>query len=409
MNLLLLGGVLLAVAPADTLVLASREYHAALAEWVDFRVEQGHVVQIVEPAVSADLVREQIRESAGGGALRYVVLIGDAPVRQEAGAANAAPGTAPIPYVSSRVNVAWGGAPHIASDNVYADLKGDSAPELSVGRIPCHTAEELRAYLRRVIREERQPLDEQAPRVTVVASSGRFTPFIDSVIEATARQVFRQLIPPRCEVCAIHTTPTSEFYPKTPFRSALLDGLRSRSVAWVYLGHGNSRGLDRLVDEPGQPQMLTHEDLAQLVDGPHPTVAALIACQTGCLDAPEECLAERMLLSPGGPLAVIASSRVSMPYGNSVLGIEMLNLMFRRPLCAGDLCAEAKRRALIEQSDLPLRKTVQQIGLGTSPNPSLLPVEVEEHIQMYNLLGDPLLRVGVETKEASAEREDTPD
>lgn len=409
MNLLLLGGLMLAVAPADTLVLAPRDYHAALEEWVAFREQQGHVVRVLEPAESAELVKRQIGQAAESGVLKHVMLVGDAPARTAARTASLSAGETPIPYAPARVTVAWGAQPHIAADNLYANLTGDASPELSVGRVPCHSSEELRAYLSRVIRYERQPPDQQTPRVSVVASSGRFTPFIDSVIEATARQVLKQLIPPQCEVCAIHTTPTSEFYPKAPFRSAVMDGLRQQSVAWVYMGHGSPRGLDRLVDEPGQPLMLAHADLSLLSDGPHPAVAALIACQTGCIDGPEECLAERLVLSPGGPLAVIASSRVSMPYGNSVLGIEMLDLLFKRPQCVGDLCAEAKRRAMQEESDLPLRKMVQQIGHGTSPNPAMLQVEVEEHVQMYNLLGDPLLRVGLEMKKASAGREGTPD
>ncbi len=390
--------LLLSVTPAlaapvvDTLVVAPVEYQESLTEWLAYRRSQGRTILLAEAPESAEALRALVKRTAESGGLRYVVLVGDAPALGPKGLSRRAVGTVPISYAAAVMNVVWGSAPHIATDNSLADLEGDAAPELAVGRIPCHSPGELQAYLLRVLRHERSAAPP-TPRVTVVASAGRFTPFLDSLIELTANQALRQLIPSDCEVAALHSSPTSIHFPVSPIRQALLAGLSQQGLAWIYLGHGSPRGLDRLVDEPGMPCMLAYEDLASLREGPCPTIAALIACDTGCIDGAEECLAERLVLCPGGPLAVIASSRMSMPYGNSVLGIEMLSCLFNQHECVGDFFAEGKRRAMKTNPELPLRAAVEQIGLGVSPTPDMLQEEVVEHVRMYNLLGDPLLRV----------------
>jgi hypothetical protein len=60
----------------------------------------------------------------------------------------------------------------------------------------------------------------------------------------------------------------------------------------------------------------------------------LIACYTGAIDARDDSLAEELVLDEQGPIAAIAATRVTMPYGNTVLGCELLRAAFtdRLPL-----------------------------------------------------------------------------
>lgn len=368
---------------ASVLVLSPVEFQPSLRRWSEFRESQGWRLQIAAPAGDAAAVSRQIADAARQeDGLSCVVLVGDTAQ------------ASPTAYRRSVVSRVYSGEERIATDNPFADLDGDHAPELAIGRIPCRSAAELAAYLERVIAYE-SDAKPQPSNLNVVASPGRFTPFIDAMIEFTAEQALRQLTPKESQLKAIYNSPASPHFPKTPFRDALLTKLREPALAWIYMGHGTARGLDAVEPVRDAPRILHCRDLPR-TDTPTtgPVFAAMLACETGRIDA-EECLAESMVLCPRGPLAVLASSRVCMPYGNSVLGIELLSCLFEpnQSTSLGECVREGKRRALRDDSELPLRKSVRQIGLGLSPNADLLGQEVVEHVQMYNLLGDPLLRV----------------
>jgi hypothetical protein len=125
----------------------------------------------------------------------------------------------------------------------------------------------------------------------------------------------------------------------------------------------------------------------------HP-LAVLMACFTGAFDAPVECLAERLLVQPGGPVAVLAATRVSMPYGNTVLGYELLRATFTgHEETLGRTFLQAQRAALNERAYDTTRKSLDQLALGLSPQPVDLVAERREHVQMYHLLGDPLMKM----------------
>ncbi|TWT77047.1 hypothetical protein Pla123a_24760 [Posidoniimonas polymericola] len=376
---------------AGVLVLSPVELQPGLQRWIEFRTGQGWEVTTAAPLNSAEAMAGQIAAAAKQSeSLACVVLIGDAAAPHTRLAA-----ASPTAYRPSVVSGVYSGEAHIATDNPFADLDGDDAPELAIGRIPCSSPAELAGYLDRVIAFE-SALEPRPTNLNIVASPGRFSPLIDSMIEFTAEQALRQLTPTGSELKAIYNSPASPHFPKTPFRNALLAGLREPALAWVYLGHGSTCGLDRVEPRAHAHRILHCVDLPRTdAPTPGPVFAAMLACETGRIDAPAECLAESMLLCPRGPLAVLASSRVCMPYGNSVLGIELLNCLFEpgKSESLGECVREGKRRALRDDSKLPLRKSVRQIGLGLSPNADALDQEVVEHVQMYNLLGDPLLRV----------------
>src|SRR5262249_14299834 len=101
-------------AAQDVLVVAPKDFHAALADWKAYREKQGLAVTVAEP--SAD-VAAQVKEVHGksGGKLRFVVLVGDADklpcaTRKRQGAAIVGMGDA---------------EPDIATDDPFADLDGD--------------------------------------------------------------------------------------------------------------------------------------------------------------------------------------------------------------------------------------------------------------------------------------------
>src|SRR5436190_3566671 len=72
--------LLLAAEPLqpDAVVVAPREFLSALQPWVEHRQQQGHRLAYLANGGTAVEIRAGIRKAAAGGALRYVLIIGDA-------------------------------------------------------------------------------------------------------------------------------------------------------------------------------------------------------------------------------------------------------------------------------------------------------------------------------------------
>jgi hypothetical protein len=418
-------------APPDTLVVCPVEFRPALVEWEDARREQGHEFTIIEPPATAERLRAAIREESKSGRLKYVVLIGDVPgrgtdYRRTAAIHAAGPGAAraanarttiPTNYVRAKVNVRWGSDAHIASDIPYADVDEDGAPDLAIGRIPADSPAEVAAILRKSIDYERQCDDSSwERRVNIASGKGGFGAVTDALVEAAARQVIQQNVPACYETQ--HIFPGSmDASGRTPtsFAACAREQLSAGSLAWVYMGHGRATELDRVRTPTGSESILSIGDVPKLRCGGHSPLAVLVACSTGEMDAPRDCLAEELLKAEEGPVAVIAATRITMPYGNTVLGCEMLRACFRdRPEHLGDVLRLAGRRTLTPATDDYLRTSLDSLATGLSPQPADLEGERREHVLMYHLYGDPLLHLrygetgGAETSGAqsvSAEEE----
>jgi hypothetical protein len=123
-------------------------------------------------------------------------------------------------------------------------------------------------------------------------------------------------------------------------------------------------------------------------------IACFLACYAGAFDQRRDCLAEEMLRSSGGPVAVLCGSRVTMPYAMSVMGSELLHACFVDHCeTLGDAMLSAKRRMM--QADHPsrLRQSLDAAARALSPTAGQLEAERAEHLDLFNLLGDPLLRL----------------
>jgi len=366
------------IACADTLVVCPQYLRAALSPWETYRRGQGHELTVIEPPLSSAELADQVKSAARAQQLRYVVLVGDVDV-------------VPTAYAKAKVNILWGSEPTIATDQPYADLDGDARPDLAIGRIPADTPAELQAVVRKLLRYERSASDGSWRRqLDVVAGVGGFGVVTDAMIEASARSVFQQVVPANYTVRRLKTDP-----------DATCNQISAGSLAWIYLGHGLPTMLDVAATPRGPRPILAVDDVPKLRCGANGPLAVLVACYAGAIDARSDSLAEELTLSERGPVATIAATRVTMPYGNSVLGCELLRATFRdSPGTLGDIWLRAQRNALsaTNPSD-SLRKSLDAVALGVSPPPADLAAEREEHVVLYQLLGDPLLRLNFPTAE----------
>jgi hypothetical protein len=347
---------------------------------------------IVDAPDSAAELQAVIRRVAQAGRLKSLVLIGDVP-RAAGNASTGGRASVPTNYVPAKINTRWGSEPTIATDIPYADIDGDATPDLAVGRIPADSPDELAAVIRKVIRYERQATDLACgKRLNVVAGAGGFGAVTDAIIEAAGRQVMQQVVPADYEV--EHLSAKSNPAMPADLRESVRRQLSEGALAWIYLGHGLPTELDRTRTPAGNAPILSVDDVASLRCGEQSPLAVMIACYTGAMDSPRDCLAEELTLAEDGPIAVMAATRVTMPYGNTVLGYELLRACFQdRPAALGEVLQRAQRRTLQDSATDAMRPSLDSLAQGLSPPPVDLAAERREHVWMYHLFGDPLLRL----------------
>jgi hypothetical protein len=200
----------------------------------------------------------------------------------------------------------------------------------------------------------------------------------------------------------------------------VIDRLNEGCAYWVYIGHGDEYSL---VSAPNRPSSRSHTvfsagDARRIQPVGGPSIALFLACRTGAFDKRHDCLAEELLRAPAGPVAVIAGSRATMPYAMAILGQGMMVEAFEnRRRTVGEVFLHAKRRLLPPASDrrvglatfvavsrafqlipadvipVSLRMAALRIVRSLGTLPSDLMQERAEHVALFNLVGDPLLRL----------------
>ncbi len=377
---------------ADTLVLCPQAFQAALQPWVAYRQQQGHRVLIVTPSGSSFAIQQQIRQVAAIHPLRNLVIVGDA--TNDNGQGKLA--TVPTDYKIAMVNVQFGGEPDIATDNSYADVDSDGNLDLTLGRIPVDTPEQLTQFIDKVIAyETKSDFGLWRRKINLVAGTGNFIPVIDSVIANTSKRLITDLIPACYETSMTFTNWQSTYCPD-PRRlsSCVVDRLNEGCLFWVYIGHGLPDCVAPM--EAGRFTFPVFDNQiarrAQTADGS--PIAVFLACYSGAFDLKKDCLGEVLVCQPRGPVACLCGSRMSMPYGMATLSYEIMNEFFAQEHSTlGEVILSAKQKVAANKIDNEYRQMIEDLGQTFSPRADLLPLERHEHLLMFHLLGDPLLRV----------------
>jgi len=395
--------LLITAAPADgpdTLVVCPVEFREALEPWLRYRDKQGHHIVVVANDRSAVGIRKTIREVAESGSLKQVVLVGDADPAA-AHDLNVRRRSVPSHLAKAKVNVQWGSEPEIATDNWYADLDDDIVPDLAIGRLTADTSDELTQMISKIMSYEQQSAQGMwRRRVNFVAGVGGFGKVVDSVLEMATKKFLTEGIPASYCTSMTYGSWQSPFCPDPRrFHQQSMDRFNEGCLFWVYIGHGQRHYLDRVRVPGGHHHIMSNEDADLLRSAEGSPIAIFLACYTGAFDDRRDCLAEEMLSRTGGPVGVVCGSRVTMPYAMAVMSNEMMDQYFNhRCETLGEVVFKAKRKLAIddkEDSDgqNETRQTLDAIARVISPSPKLLHEERAEHLLLFNLLGDPLLRL----------------
>ncbi len=374
----------------DTLLVCAPDLIAAARPWVEFRTEQGHQIAIVSGAATKLQIKQEIVRLARTAGLQSVVLMGDAPVANQKTSLHVE-----THRVESNVIRKWGAEPSFPTDNYYADIDDDGLPELTIGRISADSPEALDGIIAKIIAYERSPnFNTWRRRVNFIAGVGGFGMLADSILETTAKKFITDGIPAEYRTSMTQASWRSPYSPDPRlFQAQTIERMNEGCLAWIYLGHGQKRGLDYYrVPDGGLPIFSTRE-VPQVASRAGSPIAVFLSCYTGAFDIEPDCLAEELLESTGGPVAVIAGTNVTMPYAMTVMGNAMLRELFdSRRATIGEVMLHAKRE-LGKPTEGQPRGLVDQLAKVISPDPDLLDEERAEHVQLFQLIGDPLLRI----------------
>ena len=379
----------------DTVVVCPQPLQAAMRPWFAHRIRQGRKIGVISDTAAPDRVRAGIRAAAEGGKLTHVLIVGDDHPDRKSND-NLAGITVPSAKIDAKINVRWGSEAHIATDNWYADLDDDLAPDVAIGRITADAPEELATIVGKIIAYENSA--DYTPwrrRVNFIAGVGGFGMVADSIIDMATKKLITGHIPSGYQTSMTYASLTS---PYCPDPRQLPDTAIARHnegcLFWVYIGHGQRRWLDYMrVDRSAFP-IMNVDHVGEMEAASGSPIAVFLACYTGAFDEREDCLGEEMLASPKGPVAVVCGSRVTMPYANAVFAQSMLEQCFdHEHATLGELLLHAKRETLTGKGGGDTRELLDAIATAISPNKEELDVERAEHLALYNLLGDPLLRL----------------
>lgn len=377
----------------DTLVICPQPLHAALRPWLEYRMAQGRKIGVLSDCDSPGRIRAGIRAVAAGGKLTHVLIVGDDhPDRQTDDKLRAI--TVPAAKIDAKVNVRWGSEPQIATDNWYADVDDDQTPDVAIGRLTADTPQDLAVMVKKIIDYE-QSTDNSMwrRRVNFIAGVGGFGVVADTILDMATKRFITGEIPAGYQTSMTYASLNSPYCPDPRRLSATaVARCNEGCLFWVYIGHGQRRWLDWMrVGRRAYP-ILNVDDVADMHSAAGAPIAVLLACYAGAFDGREDCLSEAMLAAPRGPVAVISGTRVTMPYANAVLAHALLQQCFAHDHATlGGLLLYAKREAAGGPDGEGTRQLLDALAAAISPNKDQLDAERREHLNMYNLLGDPLL------------------
>jgi hypothetical protein len=214
-----------------------------------------------------------------------------------------------------------------ASDEWFVDFSDDNQPRIAVGRLPARTMQEADAMIAKIIKYRKtSKSDSWNRRALLVADENDSFEF-----EKAARLSAAQL-PPDTTITEIFRDERND----ATTRAALLSVLNDGNLIVDYFGHGSVA--------TWRGDILTAQDAYGLTNGNQLSFLISMECLNGFFhDVFGESLGESFLKAPGGgAFAVWASSGMSDPSGQSVMGERLHRIMLEDGITLGEAILRAK-------------------------------------------------------------------
>lgn len=381
--------------PGSVLVVCPPVFRESLQPWINQRTSEQLAIEIIDSQPTAERLQSAIQDRRSRD-MRYVLLVGDSPVIGQACDTQL---QVPSFYPASPITEKWGSTPSAASDWAFGDLDNDGEPDAAVGRMPVRGVVELTSLVQRILAYEKSTnFGSWRGEVQLTGGIGGFGMLVDAAIESVTRTLVTTSLPTEIKTTVAYASDGHLFYPKArPFTEEVLARYERGARFWVYAGHGWIDSLDRVPQTREGVPVLDTTSVGRLSGkaGVAP-IALMLACYTGAFDAPQQSLAERMLLAPAGPVTVFAGSRMTMPYGNTVTAVGLIDGVYRerRPRLGDAWLTTLQVLHREDETDKTQSRTlIDSLAAMISPAGTVLADERREHAAIYNLLGDPTLRL----------------
>jgi hypothetical protein len=382
----------------DVIAVSPTALQPSLSDWIARRSSEGLSVAVVEPGESLAVTLTKLNQLGRVGKTRYVLLLGDSQTDQESKPLYPE-AFIPTGLARAEASAAWQHSSLIPTDYLYGDLNNDGKADAAVGRLPVHSQEQARDLFHRIASyEDSHDFGPWRTRVELVAGLGGFGTLVDKAIETVATGIITGSLPKSVVPRVTHAGPSSPFCPGNDlFTETVINNYREGSRFWVYAGHGSIQELDKIPPNRDGRPILSANDLPELkCSASSAPIALILACYTGAIDAEQSCFAKQMLLSDGGPVAVLAGTRVTMPYGNTAAAIALIHAVYEtKAPRLGDVwlrSLEELSTPTNNSSDLMKRRGPID-GLASILGSASIDEERREHGLLYNWLGDPTMRL----------------
>lgn len=323
---------------------------------------------------------------------KTVLLAGDA---QLDGDVTATRETLPTLLVPTAYN-GWS-----AADPLLGDIDDDGFPDLAVGRIPARAPEDMSRVLDRILTSETRPETGTWKREALfVGIPAGFGAAQDAMIEKVAGDTLVDAVPPWIHLDATYASPASPWgWPIADFNGRFLRRYGAGALVVTYAGHGSERALDTLKSGKDRFPFMTFDDVGRLRPTRRTGAVVLLACSTGRHDDPaNDCLAERWYLAEGGPLAMVAASRVSHPVPNALLGMALPRALTEPGRGVGEAWL-----ATLSGGRAAMKSPVALLAAPFLSKSVTLDGLMRDHVALYHLFGDPAARLPLPTPASGLE------
>ncbi len=263
-----------------------------------------------------------------------------------------------------KYTISWGVT---SSDNSFVCVSGnDRLPDMFIGRLPVNTIKEAQIVVDKIIKYETEPkFGDWRKSVCLACGDGAF-------FEQSADYLYNEYIPKGFDVPRLYTNPKSKYFGSTEEMVAIFNN----GVSLLnFIGHG---GGGVFFDA----ELFLLEDIVLLNNADRLPVIFSLTCFIGYFDNPwTPSMGEELFRAEGkGSIATFGAAGRAWLYGDYYLNNALFQSLFRyHHLNLGQVTTEAKWQMIAWSGGY------------------------WDHVENYNLLGDPALKIGIPEKEISLE------
>lgn len=303
-----------AAAGADVVIISNPSFVGALAPLVQLRQSQGLSTMVVKTddvydeynygAKDPEAIRSFLRDAMGWQKPpRYVLLVGDASFDERNYL-----GLGDFDFVPTKLVVA--DLLETASDTWFTDLDGDGAADIPIGRLSARTLDDVATEVGKIVAYE---TSSTPPSRKIMAVSDA-DPNIDFHANSLSLE---KSVPTGFDVVDVDVAVSGAVAARTQLLAGFSDALLVN-----YIGHGS-------VEIWSGEGFFSRDDVAGLPKSDRAPIVLAMTCLNGYFhDVYTESLAETLLRSPNGAVAVWASSALTSPEAQLPVNEVLMSALF---------------------------------------------------------------------------------